>query len=193
MLLLPSQVSFFPNTLTLQSSFLPDYLQIVSRKFLLFHGRRGRGYACKHEPVGARGDGGSCGAVAPRTVLRAAELSSSPVMAELQELLTLPAAAELERDLFSNFFSLQVCDIYMPSLQQHSVQQHHSTSITTACKQSVLHVAPALRHVLPGGVQCLTHACPFVCQCTHAEHSACAVNLYVLGHRLQWHTQSSGV
>jgi hypothetical protein len=49
------------------------------------------------------GGGGGC-----NMVIRLSDLVNSPVMAELQELLMLGPGAELERDLYSNWFSLQV-------------------------------------------------------------------------------------
>lgn len=51
--------------------------------------------------AGGSGGGG-------RLVVRIADLVGSPVMAELQELLLLGPGAEQERDMFSNWFSLQV-------------------------------------------------------------------------------------
>lgn len=78
-----------------QQSFLPHYLQIASRKLLLFHGRR---YPPRHKG----GSGSNIG-------VRLCDLVNSPVMAELQELLLLGPTADQERDMFNNWFSGQVC------------------------------------------------------------------------------------
>jgi hypothetical protein len=78
---------------------MQHYLQIACRKLLLFHGRRNlapRG-AAKQQPGGSE------------LVVRLSDLVNSPVMAELQELLLLGSGAEAERDLYCNWFSLQVC------------------------------------------------------------------------------------
>lgn len=84
--------------LGLQPSFLPNYLQIASRKLLLFHGRHSRQQ--RRSPNTSSSSGG--------LVVRLGELVNSPVMAELQEMLLLGPAAEQERDLYNNWFSLQV-------------------------------------------------------------------------------------
>jgi hypothetical protein len=84
--------------LHLQPSLLPSYLQIASRKLLLFHGRRSRQQ--RRLPNSSSSSGG--------LVVRLAELVNSPVMAELQEMLLLGPGAEQERDLYNNWFSLQV-------------------------------------------------------------------------------------
>lgn len=109
-----------------QPSFLPHYLQIASRKILLFHGRRvmmqprhGGSSDC------AASSKGSCaGSSGGRLVVRIADLVGSPVMAELQELLLLGPGAEQERDMFSNWFSLQVLVISLHCLHSYSMHSH---------------------------------------------------------------------
>jgi hypothetical protein len=85
--------------LCLQASFLPNYLQITSRKLLLFHGRHSRQQQRRLPHTSSSGTA---------LVVRLHELVNSPVMAELQEMLSLGPGAEQERDLFNNWFSLQV-------------------------------------------------------------------------------------
>jgi hypothetical protein len=87
--------------LRLQASFLPNYLQITSRKLLLFHGRHSRQQ--RRLPGGSSSSGSGTG-----LVVRLSELVNSPVMAELQEMLSLGPGADQARDLFNNWFSLQV-------------------------------------------------------------------------------------
>lgn len=88
-----------------QPSFLPHYVQIASRKLLLFHGRRN---LCVKAPGRAAAGGGRSSSSSSDLIIRLSDLVNSPVMAELQELLMLGPGAEQERDLFSNWFSLQV-------------------------------------------------------------------------------------
>jgi hypothetical protein len=90
--------------LRLQASFLPNYLQITSRKLLLFHGRHSRQQQ-------RRLPGTSSSSSGTGLVVRLSELVNSPVMAELQEMLSLGPGAEQERDLFNNWFSLQVGEV----------------------------------------------------------------------------------
>jgi hypothetical protein len=92
--------------LRLQASFLPNYLQITSRKLLLFHGRHSRQQQ-RRLPGTSSSSSSSSGT---GLVVRLSELVNSPVMAELQEMLSLGPGAEQERDLFNNWFSLQVGD-----------------------------------------------------------------------------------
>ena len=94
----------------LQPTFLPHYVQIASRKLLLFHGRRSLGVRgpkqrWQQQVEQAAGGGPSCSS---DLVIRLSDLVNSPVMAELQELLMLGPGADLDRDLYSNWFSLQV-------------------------------------------------------------------------------------
>eukprot|EP00775_Hariotina_reticulata_P010031 gene10031-10187_t len=88
----------------MEPSFLPHYLQIASRKLLFFHGRHS--VNCRKQEVkhghNAEGSSSSAG-----LVVKLADLVSSSVMAELQELLLLGANAEQDRDMFSNWFTLQ--------------------------------------------------------------------------------------
>jgi hypothetical protein len=88
-----------------QPSFLPHYVQIASRKLLLFHGRRNLGP--KGRRLQQQQDVGRSSS-SSELILRLSDLVNSPVMAELQELLLLGPGAEQERDLYSNWFSLQV-------------------------------------------------------------------------------------
>jgi hypothetical protein len=85
----------------LQPSFLPNYLQIASRKLLLFHG-------CRSRQLPRRPNTSSSSSSSSGLVVRLGELVNSPVMAELQEMLLLGPGAEQERDLYNNWFSLQV-------------------------------------------------------------------------------------
>eukprot|EP00878_Enallax_costatus_P043306 GHUV01051216.1.p2 GENE.GHUV01051216.1~~GHUV01051216.1.p2 ORF type:complete len:104 (+),score=39.89 GHUV01051216.1:561-872(+) len=93
---LTAAVSSAPLLAGMEQPFLPHYLQIVSRKLLLFHGRR---CVSRH-----KGSGGSSHGIG----VRLCDLVNSPVMAELQELLLLGPGAEQERDMFNNWFSAQV-------------------------------------------------------------------------------------
>jgi len=91
----------------LQPSFLPHYLQIASRKLLFFHGRHSinldkQGHKQGHDAENSRSSSST------GFIVKLADLVSSSVMAELQELLLLGAVAEQERDMFSNWFTLQV-------------------------------------------------------------------------------------
>lgn len=90
----------------LQPSFLPHYVQIASRKLMLFHGRRN--LCIKGQQWQLDRAAGSSSISSSDLVIRLSDLVNSPVMAELQELLMLGPGAEQERDLFSNWFSLQV-------------------------------------------------------------------------------------
>jgi uncharacterized membrane protein YgcG len=101
----------------MEGGFLPHYLQIATRKLLLFHGRRSLGAAAgatgqQRRQRGGQGGGGGGeaggGGGGSELVVRLADLVNSPVMAELQELLLLGPGADQERDLYSNWFSLQV-------------------------------------------------------------------------------------
>eukprot|EP00877_Chromochloris_zofingiensis_P002216 jgi/Chrzof1/11996/Cz06g17150.t1 len=75
----------------MESSFLPHYLRIAARKFLFFHGKRGARQGGKEVAV------------------RLTDLLNSPVMLELQELRAIAMSSQTEeRDLSSNWFSLQV-------------------------------------------------------------------------------------
>lgn len=63
-------------------------------------------------------------------MIKLTELVNSPVMAELQELLMLGPGAEQERDLFNNWFSLQVgclwvCSFGLGAHTQHTRRQAH--------------------------------------------------------------------
>jgi hypothetical protein len=93
-----------------QPSFLQHYVQIASRKLLLFHGRRNLGVkGCRlRQQQNGRAPNSSSSGGGCDLVIRLSDLVNSPVMAELQELLMLGPGAELERDLYSNWFSLQV-------------------------------------------------------------------------------------
>jgi hypothetical protein len=88
----------------LQPSFLPHYVQIASRKLMLFHGRRNLCMKGQQRQL----DRAAGSSSSSDLVIRLSDLVNSPVMAELQELLMLGPGAEQERDLFSNWFSLQV-------------------------------------------------------------------------------------
>ncbi|WIA14073.1 hypothetical protein OEZ85_002624 [Tetradesmus obliquus] len=94
---LASAVASAPLLACVEPSFLPNYLQIASRKLLLFHGRHSRQQ--RRSPNTSSSSGG--------LVVRLGELVNSPVMAELQEMLLLGPGAEQERDLYNNWFSLQ--------------------------------------------------------------------------------------
>lgn len=100
----------------LQPSFLPHYLQIASSKLLFFHGHHS--VNCRKQEVkhghGAEGKSSSSAG----QVVKLADLVSSSVMAELQELLLLGANAEQDRDMFSNWFTLQV--------RLHCWPEHHA-------------------------------------------------------------------
>jgi hypothetical protein len=98
----------------LQPSFLSHYVQIASRKLLLFHGRRNLGPKARRQQQQQDVGGSSSSDL----VLRLSDLVNSPVMAELQELLLLGPGAEQERDLYSNWFSLQVRCAVLRSARQ---------------------------------------------------------------------------
>lgn len=94
-----------------QPSFLQHYVQIASRKLLLFHGRRNlgvKGHRLRQQQLQIEGAPNSSSSCCCELVIRLSDLVNSPVMAELQELLTMGPGAEMERDLYSNWFSLQV-------------------------------------------------------------------------------------
>eukprot|EP00879_Flechtneria_rotunda_P006680 GHRR01007020.1.p1 GENE.GHRR01007020.1~~GHRR01007020.1.p1 ORF type:complete len:531 (+),score=166.49 GHRR01007020.1:212-1804(+) len=96
---LGSAATAAPLLSSMEAPFLPHYLHIAVRKLLLFHGRRGLQPSDQLLQQSSSSGGG--------TVVRISDLVSSSVMAELQELLMLGPSAEQERDLFSNWFSLQ--------------------------------------------------------------------------------------
>lgn len=113
---------------------MPHYLQIASRKLLLFHSRRNlapRGQRRRQQQQQQQQQPG-----ASELVMRLSDLVNSPVMAELQELLLLGPGAELERDLYSNWFSLQVCHEQPRRLCRMSCSRQHSRLLgvgTTPC------------------------------------------------------------
>lgn len=103
----------YAGTVPLQPSFLQHYVQIASRKLLLFHGRRNlavKGRRQHQQEQQQAAGAGDCASSSSRSdlILRLSDLVNSPVMAELTELTLLGPGAELERDLYSNWFSLQV-------------------------------------------------------------------------------------
>lgn len=108
-----------------QPSFLPHYVQIASRKLLLFHGRRNLGPKGRQQQQQQDVGGSSSSDL----ILRLSDLVNSPVMAELQELLLLGPGAEQERDLYSNWFSLQVCAALCCALLGSSYVDHWPTCI----------------------------------------------------------------
>lgn len=92
----------------LQPSFMQHYVQIASRKLLLFHGRLSLDIPSRRQRWRQQGGADSSSRSSTDLVIRLSDLVNSPVMAELQELLMLGPGAEQERDLYSNWFSLQV-------------------------------------------------------------------------------------
>lgn len=102
-------LDFFVLFLLLQPSFVQHYVQIASRKLLLFHGRRSLDVNGRRQRWCQQGGADSSSSSSSSDlVIRLSDLVNSPVMAELQELLMLGPGAEQERDLYSNWFSLQV-------------------------------------------------------------------------------------
>lgn len=92
---------------------MQHYVQIASRKLLLFHGRRNlavKGRRQRQQQAAGADNCGGSGSSSSRSdlIIRLSDLVNSPVMAELSELTGLGPGAELERDLYSNWFSLQV-------------------------------------------------------------------------------------
>lgn len=109
-----SSTQFLPcwHLSCVQPSFLPHYVQIASRKLLLFHGRRNLAVKGKQQQQQSSATTNSSNSNTNSSsssdlILRLSDIVNSPVMAELQELLMLGPGAEQERDLYSNWFSLQ--------------------------------------------------------------------------------------
>ncbi|KAF6247230.1 hypothetical protein COO60DRAFT_1649583 [Scenedesmus sp. NREL 46B-D3] len=101
---LTAAVASAPLLAGMEPSFLPNYLQIASRKLLLFHARHSRQ---QQRWLSDNTSSSSSSSSSGGLVVRLAELVNSPVMAELQELLLLGHGAEQERDLYNNWFSMQ--------------------------------------------------------------------------------------
>lgn len=96
-----------PMLQSMEPSFMQHYVQIASRKLLLFHGRLSLDIPSRRQRWRQQGGADSSSRSSTDLVIRLSDLVNSPVMAELQELLMLGPGAEQERDLYSNWFSLQ--------------------------------------------------------------------------------------
>jgi hypothetical protein len=173
--------------LLLQPSFLQHYVQIASRKLLLFHGRRN--LAVKGRQQQQQQADGACVTSSSSNsdlVIRLSDLVNSPVMAELQELLMLGPGAELERDLYSNWFSLQVCVGGWPLLScLWWCWRPRAMLLRLMLKLCLMHEShaqvPVTRRGGSGADVSVVASCAPPSAVAHAEHAAGARHLHCLG------------